>query len=210
MKEGIGTIWITGLVVTFMLIFSGYLAVTISYSSTLKMKNTILTIIEKRNGVTNNPGKQVSGYKFLDDDKTTTVIRKSFGTLQSLNLYLLGNGYNTTGNCPNNENVNGENIVWYGVKDIKKTVNSNKYPVSYEQAKSEKKYYYCFAKLSAATKSNGKKVGSFGNAAYYRIRLFYQLNVPIADSIIFTVDGKTGFIKSPTCNEIKQFKKCKE
>ena len=50
MRASIGSVWIVGLVVTFILVFSAYIIITVDYSSTFQMKNDILSIIEKNKG----------------------------------------------------------------------------------------------------------------------------------------------------------------
>ena len=52
MRASIASIWIVGLVVTFILVFSAYIIITVDYSSTFQMKNDILSIIEKNKGFT--------------------------------------------------------------------------------------------------------------------------------------------------------------
>ena len=46
MKESISNVWLIGLVVSFILIFSCYIAITVDYSKAFKMKNEILSILE--------------------------------------------------------------------------------------------------------------------------------------------------------------------
>ena len=45
MKNAISNVWLLGMVILFILLFSGYLAVSISYSKVFKIKNEVLTII---------------------------------------------------------------------------------------------------------------------------------------------------------------------
>ena len=51
MKSSIAEIWLVGLVITFLFIFSGYITVTMNYSKAFKLKNEVLTIIEKSLGI---------------------------------------------------------------------------------------------------------------------------------------------------------------
>lgn len=50
MKEAIGSTWLLGIVLTFMALFSGYLAFSVNYSKAFRMKDGIIDIIEKHNG----------------------------------------------------------------------------------------------------------------------------------------------------------------
>ena len=194
MKESIASIWITGIVITFMLIFSGYLAVTISYSSTIKMKNTVLSIIEKRYGITNMNGKIVDSKVYGSSKKVCS----SFGTLQSINLYLRGNAYKITGPCTEGKG-DEDGLTWYGVYGLYDTNADTKcnLEVQYEEAVRGKKYYYCFAKMP-------EREGS--PKAYYKIRLFYNLELPIVNALNFTVDGRSNLIQVVSKCEIAKFR----
>lgn len=78
MRQAIGTTWIMQLVIVFMLIFVAFLALTINYTKAFKMKNELITFIEKNEGIT----------------------ERKDGTLDLINNYLEYNGYNVQGRCP--------------------------------------------------------------------------------------------------------------
>ena len=48
MREAIGGTWLTQLIIIFMLIFVAFLALSLNYTKAFKVKNEILSIIEKR------------------------------------------------------------------------------------------------------------------------------------------------------------------
>lgn len=77
MRESIGGTWITQLVIIFMLIFVAFLALTLNYTKAFKLKNEVMTIIEKREGFTSGPD----------------------GSIAIINNYLRGNGYSIQKNC---------------------------------------------------------------------------------------------------------------
>lgn len=52
MRESIGGTWLLGFVVLFIVLFSGYLAVSINYTKAFKVKNKVLDIIEQNQGYT--------------------------------------------------------------------------------------------------------------------------------------------------------------
>ena len=169
MKNAISNVWLLGMVILFILLFSGYLAVSISYSKVFKIKNEVLTIIEKHDGITNKTGRRINS-----KIKTGTKVTGKFGTLQTINLFLLGSSYKTMGSCPGD---------YYGVKDL-----AYDKKVSYSSDKG--KYYYCFKK---------EKMGSsYGDAAYYNVVVFYKFNLPVlGDILTFDIDGKTSKISFP-------------
>ena len=211
MKQGIGNIWITGLVITFMLIFSGYLAVTISYSSAIKNKNYILSIIEKKNGMTTKNGTAVSSS--LKTRPKNTTVYNGFGALETINLFLKGSSYNQQGSCGDSVGDAG-NTQWYGVSELYKDKNAVKSSgatasvhVKYEKitnSNKNKPYYYCFAKIVVDNSLEAKSKQP--TRAYYRVRLFYSLQLPIVDGLVFTIDGKTNIIDKPSTCEINDYR----
>lgn len=89
MREAIGSTWIFQLVIIFILIFASYLALTINYSKSFRVKNEVLTIIEKHEGITDK------GYKTIND-------------------YLKANNYQEMGTCPSGwygvKNLDGNKV----------------------------------------------------------------------------------------------------
>lgn len=77
MRQAIGGTWILQLVIIFMLIFVGFLALTINYTKAFKVKNELVTIIEKYEGVTSGDN----------------------GSVALINNYLRHNGYSIKGSC---------------------------------------------------------------------------------------------------------------
>ena len=62
MRESYGGMWITGLVVSFTFIFAAFLALSINYSKAFRVKNEVLSMIEKGEGVTSNTRKTIARY----------------------------------------------------------------------------------------------------------------------------------------------------
>jgi len=50
MREAIGGTWLMGIVIFFIVLFSGYLAISVNYSRAFRVKNEIVGIIEKHRG----------------------------------------------------------------------------------------------------------------------------------------------------------------
>ena len=74
MREAYGGTWITGLVILFTFVFSAFLALSINYSKAFRVKNEVLSILEKKGGAT---------------DEAITLI----------NNYLENNNYHLVGDC---------------------------------------------------------------------------------------------------------------
>lgn len=107
MRQSIGATWILQLVIVFMLIFVGFLALTINYTKAFKVKNELVTIIEKYEGV--STGKDA--------------------TIGLINNYLRYYNYQTMGTCDNDfygvsslaedasiDPVSGNNKYYYCIK----------------------------------------------------------------------------------------------
>ncbi len=77
MREAIGGTWLTQLIIVFMLIFVAFLALSLNYTKAFKIKNELLTIIEKREG-------------FTDGDD---------GSIAIINNYLRANNYHAQKGC---------------------------------------------------------------------------------------------------------------
>lgn len=62
MREAIGATWIMGIVITFIALFSGFLAFSINYSKAFKVKNGIVERIEKHSGLNEDAVKDISSF----------------------------------------------------------------------------------------------------------------------------------------------------
>ena len=81
MRQAIGSTWLMQLVIIFMLIFVAFLALTINFTKAFKIKNELVTIIEKNEGLSEGTN----------------------GTIYFINNYLSNNGYMTKGYCAEDE-----------------------------------------------------------------------------------------------------------
>ena len=62
MKEAIGATWILGIVTTFIVLFASFLAISINYSKAFKVKNNIVDLIEKNEGMNEETAKEIYDY----------------------------------------------------------------------------------------------------------------------------------------------------
>ena len=85
MREAIGGTWIFGIVVTFIVLFSSYLAISVNYSKAFHVKNEMISIIEKYEGFNST-------------------------AQSSIDTYIAGYGYGVRGSCSNRgQGVDGTN-----------------------------------------------------------------------------------------------------
>ena len=87
MREAIGSYWLTGIVITFIVLFTGYMCLSINMNKAHKVKNEVINIIQKNNG--------------LDDNALDQILD-----------YMTKIGYRTTGNCngDNDKGYSGFNV----------------------------------------------------------------------------------------------------
>ena len=88
MRQTIGATWVFQLVLIFTLIFAAYIALTINYSKSFRIKNEVISIVEKSQG-------------FTDDG------------VKLINNYLSQSGYRTMGACKQKSDA-----IVYGVKNL--------------------------------------------------------------------------------------------
>ena len=62
MREAIGGTWIFSIVIVFIVLFTSFLAISVHYSKAFKVKNGIVNIIEKREGISDATVDEISDY----------------------------------------------------------------------------------------------------------------------------------------------------
>lgn len=62
MREGISGAWLMQITTVFILLFSGYLALSMNMSKANKVKNEIITVIERQNGLSPKAREQIGFY----------------------------------------------------------------------------------------------------------------------------------------------------
>ena len=86
MREAIGGVWLFNLVIFFVLLFTGYMCLSIKYSNAFSFKDKIITEIERNGGI-----KNISNSDGKDE------------TIKNITDYLKEVGYRTSGKCYLNE-----------------------------------------------------------------------------------------------------------
>lgn len=178
MKQGIANIWLLGMIVVFIAMFCAYIITTINYSKSFKMKNEMLTIIEKHHGMTSNDGH--SGKSIINGNDVQVEV----GALQTINLYLRGNGYAQKGLCPSR--ATDSPGIWYGVTSLEPEGSFESLTEMITSANAGDKFFWCFAKYDAQLRT-----GAY-TSAYYKVRMFYGFDVPVLSTFLsVNVDGMT-------------------
>ena len=89
MRQSIGSTWLLQLMILFILLFVGFIVLTINYNKIVKQKNEILTMIEKNEGLNEK-------------------------SIELVNSYLIRNGYTAKSKCISEDGVSGI----YGAVDL--------------------------------------------------------------------------------------------
>ncbi len=82
MRQTIGGTWILQLMILFMLIFVGFIVLTLNYSKSIRVKNEVISMVEK--------------YEGLNEQ-----------SIKLINTFLETSGYVATGNCSSDTGVYG-------------------------------------------------------------------------------------------------------
>lgn len=151
MKEAVGGFSLFNIVIVFVLIFAGYISLSINYSKAYNVKNEILNIIKNQGGVCTSqaPSSQDNCYNFKEQ-----IID-----------YFSETNYRSKGNCEDG---------WIGYSRVGDLIPDGKNAA------------FCVKAINVNTNSELPK------AYYYRIKLFYQLDLPVINKIFeFSVVGET-------------------
>lgn len=92
MRQTIGATWVLQLMIVFILLFVGFIVLTLNYSRTVKIKNEMIDMIEK--------------YEGLNEQ-----------SIELVNNYLIYTNYNVEGVCVSDDNETGV----YGAYDLTST-----------------------------------------------------------------------------------------
>lgn len=86
MREAIGSTWLIGIVITFVAVFSAFLAYSISYTKAFRVKNELINIIEK------NEGFYTSSHNL--DNISDDDLKNDMSTEAQIFKYIKSIGYN--------------------------------------------------------------------------------------------------------------------
>ena len=158
MKESGGGFSLFNIVIFFVLVFTGYVSLSINYSKAYNVKNEIINIIKNQGGV-------------CTDDSGSGTICSNFA--DQITDYFKEASYRSTRDC---DIYDG----WIG------------YSRTGELLPEGKDSAFCVKGIKANSNSE------LPNALYYKVKVFYQLDLPIISRIFeFSVSGETARVYSP-------------
>lgn len=167
MREAIGGTWLFQIVIVFILLFTGFMCLSINRSKAFNVKDQIIQTIQSYNGINLNN-------EYSSGDEGTPIA--------DIVEYLQQNSYRTTGVYPEPEKVKDQKVEYQCFTRDGKATSSN--PV------------FCIAEID--TSIEGCASGStecfkeLPRMTYYRIVVFYQLDLPIFHDLFnFKIVGDT-------------------
>lgn len=182
MRESIGAAWIFSLVLIFILMFTGFVAISINYARAFQLKNVVANLIEENEGV-----------------PTTSASLEN-----AIEYYIEQNGYTAHDTVPKvmkADDPDGRNMNWTLTKCIKNgnpATASNDCTVAIYKADipdynylNDKKYKNVF-KTTDNPPSNGEPRIK---RDYYKVITFFDFDLPVFRHILtFKVNGETQII----------------
>ena len=164
MREAIGGTWIFQIVIFFVLLFTGYMCLSINHSKAYNVKSEILEIIERYNGI----------------DLNSDISSENMALLEIVSNMQM-NSYRTTGKCPADLRDADNNIVGHYVGYNREGRFDQTNPT------------LCIAKVDVGSVENTNQVvQELPSMSYYRIAVFYQLDLPIFQELfLFSLKGDT-------------------
>ncbi len=166
MKEAIGGTWLFGLTITFIALFTTFVSVTTNYSRCYKIKDEVISAIERKRGV--NPD-----------------------SLQVINSYMNSVGYRSTGRCPSDSNcwlgfsVDKNNYV---------TSDDNaNYCIAMHALVYDVKEVNEEGEWESTGMLNGAL--GHPSQAYYEVAIFFKIEWPILNRFFnIRIDGETSIV----------------
>ncbi len=168
MREAIGGTWLFQIVIVFILLFTGFMCLSINRSKAFSVKDRIIQSIQAHNGI------NLDGYSEENYDAMYDIVE-----------YIRDSSYRNTGVYPQDEKV-GEETVHYSC------FSKDGAPVD---EGSSRKPAFCIAPME--TQKEGCNSGDIcfnelPKMIYYRVVVFYQLDLPVFhDWFNFKVVGDT-------------------
>ncbi len=171
MREAIGGSFLFQIVIFFVLLFAGFMCLTINQSKAFNVKDKIIQTIQSYNGI----------------EMATSCVNSNDNTeICEIANYLNESAYRVTGECPTDEYINDEKVTYHGFSRNGKSDDKN--PA------------FCIAKIESDKNIQNRICGNGGNCVmnelpnvlYYRVIVFYQLDLPIFHNIFnFKIKGDT-------------------
>ena len=157
MRESVGILSLTNIVIFFILVFTGYLCITLNQTKAYNVKNQVISIIQKNGGI---------------DSQAVTEIQE----------YMSEVGYRSSGKC-DSEDISS--ITNYAITQREGLqINGSTGMI-------------CISRHNINDNLPDPN-NQFPKAAYYDIKVFFALDMPIINSVFnFNLKGSTRMVYCP-------------
>ena len=157
MKESIGVLSLTNIVIVFILLFTGYLCISLNQTKAYNVKSRIINIVQEHNGIGPDARAEIKEY---------------------MNQV----GYRSTGKCDVDTNV--DNASYFAIDS------------SGNMTENAEKGMICITRHTTGADTDN---GQFPKAAYYDVKVFFALDLPIINTIFnFNLKGNSRVVFCPT------------
>ena len=157
MREPVGILSLTNIVIFFILVFTGYLCITLNQTKAYNVKNQVISIIQKNGGI---------------DSQAVTEIQE----------YMSEVGYRSSGKCDSEDISSITNYAITQREGLQINGSTGMICISRHNINDN---------LPDST-------GQFPKAAYYDIKVFFALDMPIINSVFnFNLKGSTRMVYCP-------------
>lgn len=157
MRESVGILSLTNIVIFFILVFTGYLCITLNQTKAYNVKNQVISIIQKNGGI---------------DSQAVTEIQE----------YMSEVGYRSSGKCDSEDISSITNYAITQREGLQINGSTGMICISRHNINDN---------LPDST-------GQFPKAAYYDIKVFFALDMPIINSVFnFNLKGSTRMVYCP-------------
>lgn len=158
MKESIGGVSLFTIVIVFIILFTGYISLSISHSKAFNVKNEIVNIIRNQGGVCTGTIANNTNNCYNFTEQITDFFKEV--------------NYHGSGTCDDGAIGFTKDGDLAGIGD---------------------RAAFCVEGVAA-----NSEISQFNHAVYYKIKVFWQLDLPIFNSLFnFAVEGETAVVYSP-------------
>ena len=167
MREAIGGTWIFQIVIAFILLFTGFICLSVNRSKAFAVKDQIVQVIQSYNGINVETGS-------YDDSK--------MDAFYDIVNYIKASSYRNTGVKPEDEKIGDEVAPYYCfTRDGRPSRDNNA--------------TFCIAPISVKDDACNVSMDcekELPSMKYYKVVVFYQLDIPIFHDLFnFKVVGDT-------------------
>ena len=191
MREAIGATWIFGIVIAFIVLFTGYLAFSVNYAKAFTIKDQIVDILEKYSGPgVRSSSSSYSGPVLVEINDSMKNIRYS----SKGSCYMVGQTLYKTSGGSGSDSISNHKKAIMGVTNATASIYQDD-QITFEKSKS---HNYCVIRQKQDANIGGDKDERLLGFSNYYVATFFSMNIEIINiHLNFFVSGQTKNISYP-------------